>query len=188
MQRGNGIQSFSKGRFVSFVNIHFNNTAQIACLNWDTHTLRCLFVLAVASYQQWRHQMETFSALLTICEGNLLVTGGFPSHRPVMRSFDVCFDMRLNKRLCKQSRRWWFETPSRSLWRHCNALVQRWGLLKAPFVNSGKNSGLKSTCQTVSITLIFDRCHRSLAVATPVKYECDIHVQQVIGIDEKLRK
>ena len=34
--------------------------------------------------------------------------------------FDVLFDLRLNKRLCKQSRRRWFETPSRSLWRHCN--------------------------------------------------------------------
>ena len=28
----------------------------------------------------------------------------------------------LNKRLSKQSRGWWFETPSRSLWRHCNEL------------------------------------------------------------------
>ena len=26
----------------------------------------------------WRHQMETFSALLAICEGNLPVTGRFP--------------------------------------------------------------------------------------------------------------
>ena len=26
----------------------------------------------------------------------------------------------LNKRLSKQSRRWWFETPSRPLWLHCN--------------------------------------------------------------------
>ena len=26
----------------------------------------------------------------------------------------------LNKRLSKQSWCWWFETPSRSLWRHCN--------------------------------------------------------------------
>ena len=26
----------------------------------------------------------------------------------------------LNKRLSKQWWRWWFETPSRSLWRHCN--------------------------------------------------------------------
>ena len=27
----------------------------------------------------------------------------------------------LNKRLSKQWRGWWFETPSRSLWHHCNA-------------------------------------------------------------------
>ena len=38
----------------------------------------------------------------------------------VTRSFDVFFDLRLNERLSKQSRGWWFETPSRSLWRHCN--------------------------------------------------------------------
>ena len=31
------------------------------------------------------------------------------------------FYLRLNKRLGKQSRRRWFETPSRPLWRHCNA-------------------------------------------------------------------
>ena len=68
----------------------------------------------------WRHQMETFSALPALCEGNLLLTGGFPSQRPVTRSFDAFFDLRLNKRLSKQSRRRWFETPSRSLWRHRN--------------------------------------------------------------------
>ena len=33
------------------------------------------------------------------------------------------FDLRLKKRLGKQSRRRWFETPSRSLWRHCNVNV-----------------------------------------------------------------
>ena len=38
-----------------------------------------------------------------------------------MRSFDVFFDLRLNKRLSKQSCGWWFATPSRSLWRHCNS-------------------------------------------------------------------
>ena len=42
------------------------------------------------------------------------VTGLFPSQRPVTRSFDVLFDLSLNKRLNKQSRRMWFETPSRS--------------------------------------------------------------------------
>ena len=68
----------------------------------------------------WRHQMETFSALLALCEGTSPVTGELPSQRPVTRSFDVFFDLRLNKRLSKPLWGWWFETPSRSLWRHCN--------------------------------------------------------------------
>ena len=68
----------------------------------------------------WRHQMETFSALLAICAGNSPVPGEFPTQRPVTRSFDVYFDLRLNKRLSKQSWGWWFETPLRSLWRHRN--------------------------------------------------------------------
>ena len=38
-----------------------------------------------------RHQMETFSELLDLCAGNWLVTGEFPSQRPVTRSFDVFF-------------------------------------------------------------------------------------------------
>ena len=66
----------------------------------------------------WRHQMETFSALLAPSP----VTGEFPEQRPVTRSFDVFFDLRLNKRLSKQSWNWWFETPSRPLWRHFNGL------------------------------------------------------------------
>ena len=41
-----------------------------------------------------------------------------PLKRPVTRSFDVFFDLRLNELLSKQSRRRWFEIPSRSLWRH----------------------------------------------------------------------
>ena len=68
----------------------------------------------------WRHQMETFSALLALCAGNSPVPGEFPSQRPVTRSFDVFFDLCLNKWLSKQSGGWWFETPSHSLWRHCN--------------------------------------------------------------------
>ena len=43
-----------------------------------------------------------------------------PTRRPVTRSFDVFFDLRLNKRLCKQSWGWLFQTPSHQLWRHCN--------------------------------------------------------------------
>ena len=72
----------------------------------------------------WRHQMETFSALLAICAGNSPVTGEFPSQRPVTQSFDVFFDLRLNKQFSKQSGPWWFETPSRPLWRHCNVSIR----------------------------------------------------------------
>ena len=57
----------------------------------------------------------SISALLALCAGNSRVTGEFPSQRPVMWSFDVSFDLRLNKRLSKQSWSWWFETPSHSM-------------------------------------------------------------------------
>ena len=58
----------------------------------------------------WRHQMETFSTLLAICARNSPVPGEFPAQRPVTRSFDVFFDLRLNQWLSKQSWGWWFET------------------------------------------------------------------------------
>ena len=71
----------------------------------------------------WHHQMETFSALLAICAGNSPVPGEFTTQRPVTRSFDVFFYLRLNKRLSKQSWGWWFETLSLPLWRQCNELT-----------------------------------------------------------------
>ena len=79
----------------------------------------------VKSYRAWwRHQMETFTALLALCEVIPPVTGGFPSQRPVTRNFDIFFVMRLNKRLGKQAIGGWFETPSRSLLRHYNGQMK----------------------------------------------------------------
>ena len=52
--------------------------------------------------------------------GEFTGPGKFPAQRPVTRSFDAFFDLCLNKRLSKQPRGWWFETPSWSLWRQCN--------------------------------------------------------------------
>ena len=72
-------------------------------------------------YPWWRHQMETFSALLAICAGNSPVPGEFLAQRSVTRRFDVFCDLRQNKRLSKQSWGWWFETLSRPLRRHRNA-------------------------------------------------------------------
>ena len=68
----------------------------------------------------WRYQIETFSTLLAIYEETPLVSGGFPSQRPVMLNFHIFFDLSLNQRLRKQLRCRWFEMPSHSLWRHCN--------------------------------------------------------------------
>ena len=79
---------------------------------------------------RWRHQMETFSALLAICAGNSPVPGEFPTQRPVTRSFDVFFDLHPNKRLSKQLRGWWFETPSCPLWRHRNETPEKHVFLK----------------------------------------------------------
>ena len=70
--------------------------------------------------------------MMTSSNGNIVrVTGHLcgeftgprwiPAQRPVTQSFDVFFDLRLNKRLSKQSWGWWFETLSRLLWRHRNA-------------------------------------------------------------------
>ena len=78
----------------------------------------CVFYRPILSW--WHHQMEIFSVLLALCAGNSQVTGEFPAQRPVTGSFDVFFDLRLNKRWSKQSWGWWYETPLCSLWRHSN--------------------------------------------------------------------
>ena len=50
--------------------------------------------------------METFFRVAGLCAGNSPVTGEFPAQRPVTHNFDVFFDLRLNKRLSKQSLGW----------------------------------------------------------------------------------
>ena len=65
------------------------------------------------------------------------VRGIHRGQRPVTRSFDVSFDLRLNKRLSKQSWGWWFETLSCPLWRHRNVTC---------FTNRGYTSYNKWKC------------------------------------------
>ena len=65
---------------------------------------------------KWKHFLRYWPCV----RGNSPVPGEFPAQRPVTRSFDVFFDLRLNKRLSKQSWGWWFETLSGPLWRHRN--------------------------------------------------------------------
>ena len=86
----------------------------------NTHTRQPIAEIWDGKITCGRHRMETFSPLLVICAGNSSGTGEFPTQRPVTRSFDVFFDLRLNKWLSKQSWGRTFETLSCPLWRYCN--------------------------------------------------------------------
>ena len=83
------------GWFTCLVKVNYRKIRELRTYN---HT----FALATR-YTWWRHQMETFSASLAFCARNSPVTGEFPSQRTVTRSFDVFFDLRLNRHLNKQS-------------------------------------------------------------------------------------
>ena len=84
--------------------------------------------------------------------------GEFTGHRwishtkSVTRSFDVFIDLRLNKRLSKQSRGWWFGTPSCPLWRHCNVIEFDGGI---PYVVGI----LAATVSWIRLSVTLMMCH-----------------------------
>ena len=93
------------------------------CWSYFPYTSGCLFIVSKWNISWWRHQMESFSALLDLCAGNSPVNGKFPAQRLMTRSFDVLFDLRVTNRLSKQSEDWWFDRPLHPLWRHFNAIA-----------------------------------------------------------------
>ena len=101
----------------------------------------------------WRHQMETFSGLLC---------WEFTGHRgiPLTKASDaelwcfLWFDLRLNKRLSKQSQGCWFETPSRSLWRHRNEISWKLRGIRG-FVQGVTSCGCRPTRKRVIRYMIF---------------------------------
>ena len=99
----------------------------------NNHLAKCPIVLMprmLRLYFNYMFQHKMIWAFL--CVGNSPVPGEFPAQRPVTRSFDVFFDLRLNKRLRKQSWGWWFETLSRPLWRQCNVKKHDISALQRP--------------------------------------------------------
>ena len=94
---------------IRFINIIKTMRAYLKIEKYQLH----IDMISKWRYVPWRRiQMETFSALLVLCVGISPDTGEFPSQWPVTRSFGVFFDLRLNKRFSKRSRRRWYETPS----------------------------------------------------------------------------
>ena len=104
-----------------------------------------------------------FRATGPLC-GEFTGPGKFPTQRPVTRSFDVYFDLRLNKRLSKQPWGWWFETLSWSLWRHRNG---KWNLLQWRHVNvmASQITGRSTVCPT-DWSSWEQRKHKSSALLT----------------------
>ena len=130
--------------------------------------------------------METFSALLAICEGNPPVTV-FPSQRPVMRSFDVLLDLRLHKRLSKARRRW-FETPSRLLWRHSNVgIIEEWYLDENEKFKLLNNAYEHTTEHYSTIDLTFASDALSSKCAWQVYYDINSDIHYGIEITLGLR-
>ena len=109
--------------------------------------------------------METSSALLAICAGNSPITGELPTQRPVRQGFDIFFDLRLNKRLSKQSWGWWFETLLRPLWRQSNVdscynspafFAMEWNTLRSSFskLSGVSNSMIRPWSKTIILLSI----------------------------------
>ena len=94
----------------------FNDPFWTKAYSYKTYHQRCRFIKGFS---------RSGVIMMTSSNGNFfrvaghLCRGIHRSRRPVTRSFNVFFDLRLNKRLSKQSWGWWFEMTSRPLWRHC---------------------------------------------------------------------
>ena len=91
----------------------------------------------------WRYQMEIFCRVTGPLWRESTGGGGFPSQRPVKRSFDSGFDLHLNKRWSKQSRRRWFETPSRPSLLYREHVLQHHPLDRYHIYVSPSNCGIQ---------------------------------------------
>ena len=88
---------------------------------WIILTKSCHKPMLISVIMMTSSNGNIFRVTGPLC-GEFTGPGEFSAQRPVTRSFDVFFDLRLNKRLNKQSWGWWFETLSRPSWRHRNVL------------------------------------------------------------------
>ena len=91
-----------------------------------SYAKRKIYAILVVSYKttfcvidmiQWSMMTSSneniFRVTGLLC-GDSPTTGEFRAQRPVTRSYDVFFDLRLNQQLSKQWSRRWFKTPPRS--------------------------------------------------------------------------
>ena len=85
--------------------------------------------------------VKNFEKKMTILHDDVIKRKHFPCYWPLVRGIhqslvdsphkgqwhsDIFFYLCLNEQLSKQSRRWWSEMPSPSLWRYCHVMVLQW--------------------------------------------------------------
>ena len=137
-------------------------------------------------------QMGPFSALLALCAGNSPVTDEFPAQWPVTRSFDVFFDLRLNKRLSKQSQGWWFETLSWSLWRQSNEYsVDTFTFSDKPMSDEELRRLLDNTQVYSTLSQSAERMIHLQNLITQIQRSCALAAQEIARADseaERMRK
>ena len=104
-------------RLINFENLHSENV-------WAWCYRPRTWMRTIAAKHHNRNMMTSSNGNIfrvSLCDGSPPVT--FP-HKGQWRGGWCFFGLCLNKRLSKQSRRRWLETPSRSLWRHCNECIR----------------------------------------------------------------
>ena len=106
--------------------LHMENCNAIKYETSELSTQCFLFILywLGTAYIMTSSNGNFFSVTGHLC-GKFTGQRWIPRTKPVTRSFDVFFDLRLNKHLSKQWWCWWFETPSYPLWRHCDVACVR---------------------------------------------------------------
>ena len=86
-------------------------------------------------YHSCRDQSRRHKSMMTSSNGNIFFVTGYSCGeftgdrwfpRTKASDAELWYFLSLNQWLSKQSRRWRFQMPSRSLWRHCNVNTNPW--------------------------------------------------------------
>ena len=98
--------------------------------NFCTFATICILLAKLAPFHddviKWKHFPRYWPLVRRIHRSQM----NYP-HKDQWRGALMFSLICLNKRLSKHSWGWWFETPSRSLWRHCNARLKTFSFVES---------------------------------------------------------
>ena len=106
--------------YISFICLCQGNSRAIKYTHFNTQWGRVTHISFSIIYHHWFRQWP--AAFLYFVRRNPRLRMDSPHKEPESRAFVsyVSFDVILNKRLHKQTSRWWFKTTGCQLWRHRN--------------------------------------------------------------------